>query len=198
QLSITRARITRRSQRLELVAPITRLASGSARVEMLVGGRRTRFRATIDSKRGQLRINRAITRQQARRQSAIVTISYLGNSRTLPKQVRLRAASRAARLTARKPTLKAGRLVTKGTVAKAARGVVRLELAYKVDGRNVVRKLSAKIKNGRWTLSSALSPRIAAEIARRSGSVGAYVLYTGYGPASIGGEMRFYKVLGAR
>ena len=157
-LSITRARITRRSQRLELIAPISRLATGTARVDMLAGGRRTSFDAKIDSGRGMLRVNRAVTRRQARGQSAIVTISYPGNARTLPKQVRLRAAARAAKLTASRPALRAGRLLTRGTVAKAARGVVRLELAYNVDGRNVVRKLSATIRNGRWSLSSALSP----------------------------------------
>lgn len=198
QLSITRARITRRSQRLELIAPISRLASGTARVDMVAGGRRTSFDAKIDSARGVLRVNRAVTRRQARGQSAIVTINYPGNARTLPKQVRLRAASRAAKLTASAPTMRSHRLLAKGTVAKAARGVVRLELSYNVDGRNIVRKLSAKIRNGRWATSSALSPQIAAEIARRSGSVTAYVLYTGYGPASIGGEMLFHKVLGPR
>ena len=198
RLSITKSKIKRRSQRLELVAPISRLASGRVRVEMLFGGRRTRFAAAIDRKRGLLRINRAITRKQARSQSAIVTIRYPGNARTLPKAVRLRAAANAARLKAAKPSIRSGRLVTKGTVVRAARGVVRIELAYKVAGRNVVRKFSAKVSNGRWALRSALSPQIAAEIARRSGSVNSYVLYTGYGPASIGGEMRFYKVLGAR
>ena len=198
QLSITRARITRRSQRLELLAPITRLASGSAHVELQAGGRRTHFAATIDRKRGHLRINRPITRRQARRQSAIVTISYPGNARTLPKKVRLRAASRAARLRSSRPRMKAVGLITKGTVAKAARGVVRLELAYNADGQNLVRRFSAKIANGRWALSAALPAEIRAQIARRSGSVNAYVLYTGYGPASIGGEMRFYKVLGPR
>ncbi|MDP8968861.1 MAG: hypothetical protein M3N04_09700 [Actinomycetota bacterium] len=198
RLSITRARITRRSQRLELIAPITRLATGSARIELFAGGQRTSFATKLDSRRGRLRVNRAITRRQARPQSAIVTIRYAGNARTLPKEVRLRAASRAARLKAGRPSMKGDRLVARGTVAKAARGVVRLELVYNVDGQHVSRKLSAKIKNGRWSLSTVLSAQVRAQIARRSGSVNSYILYTGYGPASIGGEMKFSKVLGAR
>lgn len=198
RLSITKSLISRRSRRFELLAPITRLATGSARVELVAAGRRTGFAAKVDSKRGRLRVSQKITRRQANRASGIVTIRYAGNSRTLPKQVRLRAAAKAARLTAGKPSMKANKLVTAGRVVKAARGVVRVELAYNVDGRNVTRKFSAKIKNGRWNLRAALTPRLRGEIARRTGGVHAYTLYTGYGPASIGGEMKYYKVLGAR
>jgi hypothetical protein len=198
QLSITKARIVRRSRRFELLASISRRATGSVQVELVAGGRRTRFAATIDSKRGRLRISRSLTRRQARRGSAVVTISYAGNARTLPKKVRLRAGARAPRLTAARPSMNADRLVTSGRVARAARGVVGVELAYAVDGRNVTRRFSAPIKNGRWSLDAALSAQIRAEIARRSGGVSAYVLYTGYGPASIGGELTFSAVLGAR
>jgi hypothetical protein len=93
--------------------------------------------------------------------------------------------------------MKDDRLVAAGTVAKAARGVVRVELAYNADGHNLTRAFTAKIKNGRWSLRAPLRPRIRAELARRAGAVSAYILYTGHGPASIGGEMTFAKVLGA-
>ena len=92
RLRITKARIVRRSRRLEVLASISRRATGSAEVELFAAGRRTRFAATIDSKRGRLRISRSITRRQARGDTAIVTISYAGNARTRPTKVRLRAA----------------------------------------------------------------------------------------------------------
>ncbi|MEA2221983.1 MAG: hypothetical protein QOH83_359 [Solirubrobacteraceae bacterium] len=197
QLSITTARIVDRSQRLELLASISRLATGSVQVEVLAGGRHTRFAAKIDSKRGRLRISRRIPGRRAGRRGAIATISYAGNARTLPKTVRLRAGAHAARLTAKRPSIQADRLVTSGSVVKAARGVVRLQLAYNVDARDVTRTFSAAIHNGRWALQAALSPSIRAEIARRAGSVSAHILYAGYRPASIGGALRFAKVLGA-
>jgi hypothetical protein len=90
RLSITRARIVGRSQRLELLGSISRLATGSVRVELLAGGRRTRFAARIDGKRGRLRISRRIPRLRAHRGGAIATISYAGNARTRPKKVRAR------------------------------------------------------------------------------------------------------------
>jgi|GEM_PF-6051663 len=121
-----------------------------------------------------------------------------GNSGTLPQDAHRQATSRAARLTASKPRIKAAKLVTRGTIVRAARGVVRLELVYKFNGHKVTRTFSAKIANGRWNLRAALSPRVRKEIARRSGSVTSNVRYTGYSPASIGGQTKFFKVLDAR
>ncbi len=197
KMSISRARIVRESRSLDLLAPITRLASGSAEVELYAGGARTRFAATIDSARGQVRVKRQITRRQASRRTGIVTISYGGNARTLPQQVRLRAAPRPAQLTARRPTIRGSRLAASGTIGRAASGVVRLELVYDVDGRSVTRKFSTRIRDGRWSLAASLSKAVRDEMARRSGSVHSYTLYTGYGPAMIGGEMKSYQVLGA-
>lgn len=198
KLSIARARIVRGTPRLDLLAPITRRASGSAKVQLHAGGRRTSFSARIDSKRGRLKINRQISRRQARVGSGIVTISYDGNARTRPQEVRLRAASRHAALKARRPTISDDRLRSSGTIARAARGVVRLQLVYDVDGRSITRKFRAKIRNGRWSLSSKLSTAVRDEIARRAGSVHSYILFTGYAPRQIGGEMKSYQVLGAR
>ena len=95
KLSIKRARIVRRSQRLELLAAISRLASGRVRIELRAGGQRTRFTTAI--KHGRLRISRRISRRQARRQTGAVTLTYAGNARTARRVVRLRVAARAAR-----------------------------------------------------------------------------------------------------
>jgi len=100
KLRITRARIVRRSQRLELLASISRLASGRVRIALVAGGQRTRFAAAI--KHGRLRISRRISRRQARRQTGVVTITYAGNARTAGKAVRLRVSARGGRLMTRR------------------------------------------------------------------------------------------------
>jgi hypothetical protein len=62
----------------------------------------------------------------------------------------------------------------------------------------VTRKLRARIRDGRWSLSSLLPERVRDEIGRRDGSLHSYTLFTGYGPRRIGGEMKSYQVLGPR
>ncbi len=198
KLSISRARILPRARRLDLIAPITRRASGDAQVELHAGGRRTTFQASIDSRRGRLKLRRSIPAGQARRATGILTITYPGNSRTRPQEVRLRAARRSARLTAARPKLRGDRLQSRGRVTRVARGVVRLQLVYDVGGRHVTRRFRAKIRNGRWSLDAALSKAVRDEIARRDGTVHSYTLFTGYGPRMIGGAMKSYQVLGHR
>ena len=95
RLRVKRARIVRRSQRLELLASISRLATGRVRITLVAGGQRTSFAAAI--KHGRLRISRRISRRQARQQKGVVTITYAGNARTARQVVRLRMTARAAR-----------------------------------------------------------------------------------------------------
>ena len=85
----------RRSQRLQLSASISRLATGRVRIMLVAGGQRTRFAAPI--KHGRLRISRRISRRQARQRKGVVTITYAGNARTARQVVRLRMTARAAR-----------------------------------------------------------------------------------------------------
>jgi hypothetical protein len=112
--------------------------------------------------------------------------------------VRLRAAGRPALLRAQRPRLENGRLRAHGTVARRARGVVRVQLAYLEGGTRVVREFSAAIVNGRWLLDTKLPADDTAQIARRDGTLHSYTLYTGYLAAGIRGEMRSAQVLGAR
>jgi hypothetical protein len=98
KLRITRARIVGRSQRLELLASISRLASGRVRIVLVAGGQRTSFAAAI--KHGRLRISRRISRRQVRRRTGVMTITYAGNARTRRQVVRLRMAARAGRVSA--------------------------------------------------------------------------------------------------
>jgi glycosyl hydrolase family 26 len=88
KLRVTRARIVRRSQRVELLAAISRLATGRVRVALVAGGQRTSFATAI--RHGRLRISHRISRRQARQPTAVVTITYAGNARTAGQVVRLR------------------------------------------------------------------------------------------------------------
>ncbi|CAA9502237.1 MAG: hypothetical protein AVDCRST_MAG30-1982, partial [uncultured Solirubrobacteraceae bacterium] len=52
KLEVSRARIERRARSLNVLAPITRLASGSVGVQLQAAGRRTRFDARVDARNG--------------------------------------------------------------------------------------------------------------------------------------------------
>jgi hypothetical protein len=198
KLSISRARIVQRQRTFELLAPITRRASGAATVTLHAAGRHTRFTAAVDSARGRIAIRRRVSRQQARAGTGVVTIDYRGDADTQPSTVRLRAASGQARLRAQRPRIANGRLRARGTIARRARGVVRIQLVYTAGGERFVRELTAPIRSGHWKLDSVLSPATLAHVNRRDGTLHAYTLFTGYLPARIGGEMRSAQVLGAR
>jgi len=199
KLSLARATINRRDRVLDVLAPITSLASGRVNVELHAAGRRYRFTAPVNSRDGRIRFRQRIPAAQARLGTGIVTITYRGDSDTRPQTVRLRAAIGKAELRLARPTITAdGRLRASGTVSRRARGVVRVQIEYVTDAKTITRQYLARISNGRWSLNQALSPAIRAEIGRRSGTVHSYTLFTGYLQARMRGEMRSYQVLGAR
>ncbi len=196
KLSIARARIVRARAQLDILAPITRLASGTATVVLHAGGQRTRFTTTVDGVRGRVLVRKPISRAQARKGTGIVTISYAGDLDTQPQEVRLRAAFQKANLVPDRPTLRGGRLRAAGTISARARGRVRTQIMYRVGGVNLMREYSAPIRNGRWVLDVALAQPIVKEIEARQSAVQANTLFTGYLPARMRGEMRSYQVLG--
>jgi alpha-tubulin suppressor-like RCC1 family protein len=199
KLALARATINRRARVLDVLAPITGRASGSARVELQAAGRRHRFSAPIDSRDARIRFRERIPAAQARLGTGILTIAYPGDNDTRPQTVRLRAAPRSAQLRMTRPTLTAdGRLRAAGTVTRRARGVVRMQVEYVADGQTTTLRLRAPIRNGRWSFDERLSQAVRAAIARRTGTVHSYTLFTGYGPARIRGEMRSFQILGAR
>ncbi|MCA1681228.1 MAG: hypothetical protein LC777_20940, partial [Actinobacteria bacterium] len=134
---------------------------------------------------------------QARSGTGIVTLRYPGNERTRPQEVRLRAAARAARLVAQRPQIAGGRLLARGTVTSGARGVVRVQLDWSRGGLAQRHDVSARIRNGRWQLDAALPADVRSDIAARDGTLHSYVLFTGYEPRRIRGEMRSLEVLAA-
>lgn len=201
KLSLARASFDAAKRTISIFAPITKLASGSARITLHAAGTRTVFDAPIDSAKGYIRVTRKITAAQARMGSGILTIHYGGDADTRAQTVRLRAANGQARLRMTRPTITAdGRLRAGGTVSSRARGVVRVQLEYvnRSDGATVMLERTAQIVDGRWSMNSPLSPAIRSQIDQRCGTLHSYTLFTGYLPARMRGEMRAFQVLASR
>ena len=198
KLSLARATIKRRDRVLDVLAPITRLASGRVNVELHAAGRRFRFTAPINSRDGRIRFRKRIPKAQAELGTGIITITYRGDADTRPQTVRLRAAHRPAQLRLSRPRIVDGRLRAAGRVSDLARGVVRLQLEYDRGGQTRIVRFRARIANGRWALNRQLSERVRTGIAQRAGSLHSYTLFTGYYPRRMRGEMRSFQVLGPR
>ena len=198
KIEIERARVERRDRRLNVLAPITGRASGEVEVEMFAAQRRFDFTEEVDSENRRIRFNRRIPAEQARLGTGIMTITYPGDADTRPQEVRLRAASQKANLELDRPEIVDGRLKTDGTVSRRARGVVRQQLQYVVDGETETVELRGRIEDGRWEIDEALSQEVQDGIARRTGTVHSYTLFTGYFERRIRGEMQSYQVLGDR
>ncbi len=197
KLEIERARILRRDRRLSVLAPITARASGEVEVELFAAQRRLRFNDDIDAENRRIRFLQPIPREQAELGTGIVTITYPGDADTRPQEVRLRAASQPADLELERPVIEDGRLTTEGTISDRARGVVRLQLQYVVDGETRTLPLRGEIDDGEWSIDEELSEEVQGEIARRSGTVHSYTLFTGFFERRIRGEMQSFQVLGA-
>jgi hypothetical protein len=165
-------------------------------VEFRSAGRTIRFDAPIDD--GRVRFSRRISRAQAAVGSGILTLRYAGDADTQAQEVRLRAATRQARLRAGRPAIDAiGRLRAAGTLAGSARGVVRLQLVFTVGRRTVTEELTARIANGRYRFDTTLPADLRAQLAARDDVLHSYTLFTGYLPARLRGEMASFQVLGA-
>jgi hypothetical protein len=75
--------------------------------------------------------------------------------------------------------------------------VVRVQLEYYSAGKTTTLELFATISNGTWNLDTALTADQQAAIAKRQGTVESYILFTGYLPRQMRGEMIAFQVLGA-
>jgi hypothetical protein len=139
-----------------------------------------------------------VSAAQARLGTGILTLDYPGDADTRPQVVRLRAAGTPARLTVTRPRIVGDRLRAAGTVTRAARGVVRVQLEFQSGATTTTRSFAARIDGGHWSLDATLSPPDRDAIARRTGTVHSYTLFTGYLPRRIRGELRSYQVLSSR
>jgi hypothetical protein len=194
KLQVERARVRREERRLDVLAPITGRASGEVEVEFFAAQRRFDFTEDVDSDARRVKFNRRIPAEQARLGTGIMTITYPGDGDTPPQEVRLRAASQPADLELERPRIEDGRLKARGTISDRARGVVRLQLQYVVDGQAETVELRGRIDDERWEIDEALSQEVRDGIARRTGSVHSYTLFTGYFEQRIRGEMKSFQV----
>lgn len=197
KLEVARSGVLADARALDVLAPLTGWASGRVEVDLYAAGRHTRFSAPVDSDARRVRFQRAIPRDQARLRTGILTLTYPGNENTRAQEVRLRAASRRAELRAERPALQAGHLRARGTIARRARGVVRVQLSWSTNGVGHSIELQARVGDGRWMLDQPLAEDVRRQIADRDGTVHSYTLFTGYLPARMRGEMKAYQVLGA-
>ncbi|MBF6620136.1 MAG: fibronectin type III domain-containing protein [Patulibacter sp.] len=197
KLQLARATIFPKAGVIDILAPITRRASGHVSLELHAAGQRHRWTAPIDSKNRRIRQSTAIPAAQIKRGTGILTMHYPGNAQTRPQTVRLRAANVPAALSSSRPKIVAGRLQASGTISDAARGKVRVQLEYFSAGATTTLEKWATIANGRWALDAPLTPEQQAAINLRQGVVHSYVLFTGYFKARMRGEMRSFQVLGA-
>ncbi len=200
KMSLVRGEFDRVKRTVSILAPISRLASGIAQVELLGGGRITEFNVPIDTARGRIRTTRGIDQLQARASTAILTLRYFGDEDTRAQTLRLRAAKRAAKLSSRRPTISpTGQLDAAGAITRSAVGVVRVALEW-VDentGTLIVVERQARIRNGRWGVRYQLPAGVIDQINNRCTTVHSYVLFTGYQPLFMRGEMLAYQVLPA-
>lgn len=196
KLSLHRAGIVRARRQLDVLAAISALAGGRVEFDLFAAGRHTRRSASVEAAKRRVRLRASIPAAQARLGTGIVTMTYAGNARTRPLEVRLRAARNAAALRPRRPTYRGGRLRASGAISPRARGVVRVQLQFERAGETETIQRSAKISDGRWRLDAPLPTGLRARIAGRAGTLDAYVLFTGDLGRRMRGEMRSYQVLG--
>jgi hypothetical protein len=197
KLQVLRATIDRSARTISILAPISRRATGNVNLELYAAGQHYRWTATIDSSDGRIRSTHSIPTAQADLGTGILTISYAGNAATRPQVVRLRAANGHANLDAARPTYTAGVLSDHGTISSEARGVVRVQLQYFSGGTTTTLQFNATIANGAWSVTTTLTAAEQAAIAGRNGTLHSYILFTGYLPRRMRGEMNSYQVLGA-
>ncbi len=195
KVQVERARVLRADRRLDVLAPITARASGEVEVEFQAAGERTEFTEEVDSENRRIRFNRQIPAEQAELGTGILTLSYRGDGDTSPQEVRLRAASQPADLDLERPVIEDGRVKARGTISDRARGVVRLQVQYVVDGQAQTVELQGEIDDGEWEIDEALSQGALAGIAARRGPVHSYTLFTGFFERRIRGEMESFQIL---
>jgi len=199
KLEVTRAAVFRATRRLDVLAPISALASGTVGMSFQAAGRTSRFNAAIDHSNRRVVLHGSIFPDQARIGTGILTLAYPGDADTQPQEVRLRAASQKAGLNAGRPTISNGELKASGQITRLARGVVRLQLLYEPLGAGTQTiEYTAPISSGRYRFNVLLPTEVQAGIAQRGGVVHSYTLFTGYLPRRVRGEMRSFEVLGPR
>ncbi len=184
KLRVLRAGVVR--GRLDVLAEITRRASGRVRVAYRSGGVTKRFTAAVAD--GRIRFAQPLKGANAVKPTGIFTLSYAGDDDVRSDEVRLRAATGRARLRRTASAIAEGQLGITGTISTRARGVVRIRLEY-VDGATLEQKsFKIPVVGGRWSLLGPLPPGAA-------DGVQLSIQYTGNERGPIRGEQTSKQVL---
>jgi hypothetical protein len=197
KLEILRADMVRSQGVLDVHAPITARASGTAQVELRAAQRRHTFDASVNGAGRRINFRETIPAAQARLGTGILTIRYPGDADTRPQVLRLRAANGRSNLQVERPRLDGGVLSASGTISRRATGVVRVAISYVHQGQTHVVERKAAVSGGRWKLAAPLPSDDTQRIAQRTGTVHSTTAYTGDFDARLRGEARSYQVLGA-
>ena len=197
KLEILRSDMERSRSVLDVHAPITARASGTAEVELHAAQQRHTFDAPVNSQGRRINFRETIPAAQARLGTGILTIRYPGDPDTRPQELRLRAANGRSNLALERPRLDGGILSAGGTINPRAGGVVRVSISYVHQGQTHVVERNAPVVGGRWALAAPLLPEDNMRIAQRTGTVHSTTAYTGDFDARLRGEARSYQVLGA-
>lgn len=194
KIQVRRAQIVK--GRLDALLQITSRATGTLRIAYTSSGRTTRFDISLGGASSsakaraaerQILIDRKLPSSQSRKSTGILNITYAGNERVRPDEVRLRAATGKALLKRTTTSLKNGTLKLAGTISSKAVGVVRIRLSYlDKDDEAKLLKYRARIKRSRkgastWSLNQKLPSAAAA-----GGQ--ADIQFTGYEKRRIRGE----------
>ena len=183
KLRIARARVA--SGKLDVRLGMTSRATGRLRAVYRSAGRSTRFTIRIPRRAGGApkpwTVRRALPRAQRRKATGILTLTYAGDARVRPDQLRSRVAPRRARLRRLLTMIdEQGALVARGTVSRRVPGVVRLR--FDTADESSVLHYRARIRRGAWALRQPLPSRAAAAGGQLS------IQYTGRERRRIRGE----------
>jgi hypothetical protein len=166
--------------RLDVLADITARSEGDrVKVEFHARGEKYRFTSTV--KDGRISFKKQLPSSQRSVRSGIMTLSYEGNERVRPMEVRLRAANGKSKLSRSKLSLQVGKLTAQGEISSRARGVVRLSLSYDTPTGSANHEFQAIVKDGRWKAVEELPVE-----ARQGGYL--TIQFTGYMKNSLRGE----------
>lgn len=180
KLQVLRAGVS--EGRLDVLADITKRADGDrVRVSFVANGKRSGFTAPVED--GRIRFKRTLPSSQRHMSTGIMEMSYEGNDRVRPTEVRLRAANGKAGLRRDLLSLDNGLITARGSLAPRIHGVVRLILSYeRTDGSVGEWQGRASISDGgNWRLQENLP-------ADAQGGGYLSIQFTGYSPRRVRGE----------
>ncbi len=184
KIRVLRAGIVDR--RLDVLAEVTKRASGRVRVSYRSGGVTSRFSAPVEN--GRIRFKQRLSGRNAAKTTGIFSLAYAGDDDVRADGVKLRAANVRARLRPGAAGIARGSLGITGTISKRARGVMRIRLEY-LDGAALERRdFKVPIVDGTWSLFGPLPPAAATDGVQLS------IQYTGSERARIRGEQTSKRV----